>query len=221
MPTETVNFFSGNLKLEGLLHLPGEGAAGSGILPGVAVCHPHPLYGGNMHNNVVVALSRALSEAGIAVLSFNFRGVGASEGSFNDGDGEQDDLKAALVALSEHLQVDSSGLGVAGYSFGGMVALSASRNREQVLALALVSPAITRGLMQGLQKPVYVICGTKDHVVSTEMLMEEAAKANPPGQVELIQGVDHFWAGHEQEMALKVAEFLARELKPGKDLPQA
>ncbi len=215
MLTEKYDFFCGKLKLEGLLHLPGESAASPEMLPGVVVCHPHPLYGGNMHNNVVAAVARALSEEGIAVLSFNFRGVGASEGSFDDGNGEQDDLKAALAALSQHPQVDSSRLAVAGYSFGGMVALLAAGGCDQMRALALVSPVVTRGLMHGLQKPVYAICGTKDHVVATEMLIEEAAKADPPGQVVLIKGVDHFWGGCEQEMAGKVTAFLAGELKPG------
>lgn len=199
-----LTFSNGDLKLAGVIHLPG---ATDYNLAGVVLCHPHPLYGGNMHNNVVVAVSRTLAGRGIAAFRFNFRGVGLSEGSFDDGVGEQSDLRAALAALGERQEVDPERLGVMGYSFGGMVALNAVRNYEQVLALAAVSPVVAAGIMDKLSLPAYFICGTQDHVVSTELLAVEAGKMNPPGQVELVPGVDHFWSGHEQGMANKISAF--------------
>lgn len=200
---------SGDLKLEGVLDLP---RVDGERLPGVVLCHPHPLYGGNMNNNVVMAVSRALSEAGLMALRFNFRGAGFSEGTHDNGKGEQDDLRAALEALAEYPEVDQSRLGVMGYSFGGMVALAVAKNCEKMRALAAVSPVVSPGLMNGISKPAYFICGTKDHVVSTELLSKEAQTMNPPGQVEIVPGVDHFWGGHEKEMTAKVAAFFKQAL---------
>jgi uncharacterized protein len=199
-------FLSGKLNLEGVLHLPQE--CGD-QLSGVVLCHPHPLYGGEMNNNVVVAVSQNLSERGIAAFRFNFRGVGLSEGVFDDGVGEQDDLRAALTVLAGRAEINPNRLGVMGYSFGGMVALAAGKSYEQVQAIAAVSPVITPGLMQGLVKPAYFICGTNDHVVSTDLLIREAEGMVPAGQVEIIRGIDHFWVGHEADMAGKVAAFFA------------
>lgn len=199
-----LTFLNEDLKLAGVIHLPG---ATDRKIAGVVLCHPHPLYGGNMHNNVVVTVSRVLAERGIAAFRFNFRGVGSSEGSFDDGVGERDDLQAAIAALAERPEVDPDRLGVMGYSFGGMVALNTVRNLEHVRALAAVSPVVAPGIMDSLSLPAYFICGTQDHVVSNELLSVEAEKMNPPGQVELVPGVDHFWGGHEQSMANKVSAF--------------
>ncbi len=212
MAEEGLTFMSGELKLEGRIHLPGLPGAGEVKLPGVVICHPHPLYGGDMHNNVVLALSRVLAEKGLCALRFNFRGTGASEGAFADGEGEKNDLHAALNVLAERPEVEPNRLGVAGYSFGGMVSFMAAKTSIKLKALAAVSPVVTPGLMQGLNLPTYIICGTRDHVVSTDMLVQEAEKISPPGKVELIQGVDHFWGGFEIEMADKVATFLTGKL---------
>jgi alpha/beta superfamily hydrolase len=105
-----VTFPSGVLQIEGLLWLPEERPAGettalpAGPYAGVVVCHPHPLRGGDMHNTVVAALAHGLQRAGLATLRFNFRGVGGSQGSYDDGRGEQDDARAALRCLAERLR---------------------------------------------------------------------------------------------------------------------
>jgi uncharacterized protein len=202
-------FFSGDLKLEGTFHLP---RGSEEKVAGVVLCHPHPLYGGNMHNNVVLAVNQALVEMGIAAFRFNFRGVGSSEGSFDNGAGEQNDLQAAVAALVEHQEVDPDRLGIMGYSFGGMVALMAVKSSEQVRALAAVSPVVTPGLMEGINLPAYFISGKEDHVVSADLLIREAKKINPPGKVELVAGADHLWFGREKEMAIKVAAFFKEVL---------
>jgi uncharacterized protein len=200
------SILSGNLKLEGVIQIP---QTGENKMAAVVLCHPHPLYGGNMHNNVIMAVSQALVERGIIALRFNFRGVGLSEGRFDDGKGEQDDLRAAVVTLADRPEVEADRLGVMGYSFGGMVALSVVKNCQSVRAIAAVSPVVTPGLLMGLNKPAYLTCGTKDHVVSADLLVREAEKMIPPGQVELVSGADHFWSGREAEMAQKVAAFFA------------
>lgn len=202
-------FNSGSLKLEGVLHLPRlEGRP----LPGVALCHPHPLYGGNMANNVIIAVSRALSELGIIALRFNFRGVGLSEGTYDHGKGEQDDLRAALDFLGECPELESGRLGLMGYSFGGMMALEVAKSDVPARALACVSPVVKPGLIDGLNKPAYFICGSDDQVTPVENLFREAKNNNRSGQVEIVPGVDHFWNGQEKKMAGKVAAFFKRSL---------
>ncbi|MBI2911700.1 MAG: hypothetical protein HYY05_06120 [Chloroflexi bacterium] len=95
--------------MEGLLSLPERGPAGetpalpAGPYTGVVICHPHPLRGGDMHNNVVAALALGFAQSGLATLRFNFRGVGASQGSYDDGRGEREDARAALRFLAERV----------------------------------------------------------------------------------------------------------------------
>ena len=129
MPEEAIQFPSGELQLEGVLHLP----LGEGPFPGVVVCHPHSLYGGSMSNNVVLALCRALTENSIVALRFNFRGVGRSTGSFADGLGEQEDVEAAITYVSTLAQVSSDQIGLAGYSFGAAVSLPVALREDRAL----------------------------------------------------------------------------------------
>src|SRR5271170_1163538 len=110
-----VSFRSGDLTLEGLFANPGANA------PAVVVCHPHPLYGGSMHNNVVEAILAAMWQAGYATLRFNFRGVGVSEGEHEGGPGEADDAAAAMSFLLAQPGVRKENAAMTGYSFGAMV----------------------------------------------------------------------------------------------------
>src|SRR5688572_7322236 len=107
-----VNFPSSELSLEGMLQLPEETPA-----PGIVVCHPHPMYGGDMYNNVVEAICVTALENGIAGLRFNFRGASGSEGRYDNGIGEQDDVRAALAYVRGLPEVDSDRVALAGYSF--------------------------------------------------------------------------------------------------------
>ena len=104
-----VTFDSDGLTLEGALHLPE-----STPCAGVVVAHPHPQYGGDMHNNVVHAISRAAADAGAATLRFNFRGAGASEGRYDEGRGEQQDVAAALEYMRGLPEIDSGRVALAG-----------------------------------------------------------------------------------------------------------
>jgi alpha/beta superfamily hydrolase len=205
--TERVRFPSGALTLVGVFHRP----QGSG-LPGVAVCHPHPLYGGDMENNVVVAVCQALAEGGIAALRFNFRGVGESGGSYGGGFGEREDARAALDFLAGLAGVDGGRLGLAGYSFGALVALSAGD--ERVRALAAVSPpaggldptSFRRGIA------TLLISGDRDDVSPALRLPEMAASLGPPCEIRSVAGADHFWWGHEETLATSVLEFFRAQL---------
>src|SRR5438034_3172074 len=122
--SRAVTFASGVLTLEGALNLPERTPA-----PGIVVCHPHPMYGGEMHNSVVDAVCQTAVENGISALRFNFRGASHSEGRYDNGIGERDDVRAALTYLRGLPEVDSGRVALAGYSFGAAVALHATDER--------------------------------------------------------------------------------------------
>src|SRR5438876_1190475 len=116
MPTERIAIPAGELELDAALDTPDNGPPAAIVV----ICHPHPQYGGDMENNVVVAIADGLVRDGIAALRFNFRGVGISEGTYDGGAGEQDDARAAIQYARSLVGI--SRVGLAGYSFGSGVA---------------------------------------------------------------------------------------------------
>ena len=131
MKERRVTFKSSDLTLEGMIASPD----GAGPHRAAVVCHPHPLYGGSMYNNVVDAVLEAMHARGFATLRFNFRGVGQSEGEFDNGNGEADDTVAAIRFLIAQKGVRADGAVLAGYSFGAMTAVRAAAGVEQVAAI--------------------------------------------------------------------------------------
>lgn len=211
MRAKNITFSAGNLILEGVMHLPRENET----LPAVVLCHPHPLYGGSMDNNVILSLSYALVNESLIVLRFNFRGVGKSEGEFANGIGEQEDVIAAIDWLVNQPNVDCQRIGLAGYSFGALVALSVAFRDSRISALSLISPPLKSAQIMTLKKwtkPKFVIFGSNDFVVSAkerELISQELE----PDQLYLVPGADHFWWGYEEEVARKVSSFFASHLK--------
>lgn len=209
--TAEVTFKSGDLTLEGVLHLPDVDSP----LPCVAICHPHPLYGGDMHNNVVMGLAAALPEKGIAALRFNFRGVGGSGGEHTRGVGEVEDAEAAVAFLSLYRGIDGGRLGLAGYSFGASVALETARKEGLIHALALVAcpfQSLNSPVGQGLVAPKLFLCGDQDHVIPADQFSFLAKRFVEPREVHIIPGADHFFGGFEREVADLVSGFFARWL---------
>lgn len=202
-----ITFTSEGLTLEGILHRPV-----SPPFPAAAVCHPHPLYGGDMHNNVVVAVCRALAEAGIAGLRFNYRGVGRSEGKYGDGVGERADATAALAYLRQLPQVEQDKVGIVGYSFGATIALMAAD--ELVTAVAAIStPAFSQGVPDlAIRCPTLLISGEQDQIAPAAGVSTLAHAIGPQCEVALIRGADHFWWAHEEELAGVVARFFRQRL---------
>jgi len=207
MPERKVSFLSNGLELEGCLSLPQT----SRLIPGAVLCHPHPLYGGNMDNNVILAVSRALAKRGIAAFRFNFRGVGMSRGAFDGGVGEVDDAQAALSFLSEQSGVNPARLGIMGYSFGGIVALSLGIHSNQVKAVAAVSPIIPEKLLAEVTKPVFIVYGTEDEVILPQTIIKETSLLAPVN-LQAVDGVDHFWWGHEAKAAEMLSGFFVKSL---------
>lgn len=213
MPESYVTFPSGDITLEAALHTP----TGPGPFPGVVVCHPHPTYGGDMDNNVVMAICSGLTRQGIAALRFNFRGAGQSEGAHDGGRGEQEDVLAALQALRESAAIDGSRIGLAGYSFGASMALAVAPRVAELRALAVVAPP-TPGLntpgIQAYARPKLILAGDMDSSIPIEQVHELARGMARPAEVQVLQGGDHFLLGHEGEIAQRIGRFFAGHLGP-------
>jgi hypothetical protein len=200
-------FTSEGLTLEGMLHQPV-----SAPFPAATVCHPHPLYGGDMNNYVVVAVCQALAEAGIASLRFNYRGVGRSDGKYGDGLGERADAAAALAYLRQLAAVDQDRVGIIGYSFGATVALAAAD--ERVAAVAAISPpSFGQGVPDlTIRCPTLLISGEQDEIAPGASLSALATMIGPHCRMTVVRGADHFWWGYEEELARVVAQFFRQGL---------
>jgi hypothetical protein len=202
-----VTFPCGELTLEGTYHMP----EGVGPFPAVAVCHPHPLYGGSMDNNVVCAVCQALEARGIAALRFNTRGTGRSEGTFGGGVAEVEDVKAAIFFAASSEQVDPKRIGIAAYSFGAIISFSATPP-EDVRAVAAISPPLVMAPLDGLKSyygPKLLVSGDGDNF-APEQAFEGFCQSLPaPKEWEVIPGADHFWWGYEEEVGERVASFFA------------
>ena len=203
-----ITFRSGALALEGVMHIP----KGDGPFPGVAVCHPHPRFGGDMANGLVVTICRMLCDEGIGALRFNFRGVGRSEGEYDRGVGEIIDGQEAIGYLALHDDIDASRIGIAGYSFGASMALEAAADNERVQAIASVAcplrPFTNAGVREMLQ-PKLLVLGEFDHDFPKDQFKFLAQRFSDPKQVELIVGADHFFGGHATVIGELVTTFFS------------
>jgi alpha/beta superfamily hydrolase len=204
---EHVMFPVDNITLEGLLGMSPQPPA-----IGVVLCHPHPLYGGEMHNNVVSALADALQQAGMATLRFNFRGVGRSGGEHGGGEAEVEDVKAAVSYLLSRQGVPT--VVVAGYSFGSMVGLRAGAADPRVhklIGVALPTGVGDPSFLLTVSKPKLLISGDRDNYSPIPSLQSLFAKLPEPKALVTVQGADHFFWGQEEEVAKAAVEFLRKE----------
>jgi len=211
MKRTKVSFSSGGLVLEGILTIPEV----AGPFPAVIICHPHPLYGGSMDNNVVYSLSEKLTQASLASLKFNFRGVGGSQGEFGQGIGEREDVEAAISFVSTVKGVDSKRIGLAGYSAGAGFALPAGFNDDRIKALAAVSPPIPMfdfDFLKICPKPKLLISGSRDELIPINQFLEFCQNLPEPKECESIEGADHFWWGYESILSVKVTAFFTKVL---------
>ncbi len=192
-------------RLEALLATP------KGALTGVCViCHPHPLFGGTMTNKVVWALSNAALKCGLRTLRFNFRGVGRSEGLFDDTIGETADALAVADAL--RATAPTLPLVMAGFSFGGHVALKAA-SRTDTAALVTIAPPMGRYL-KTTEPPAHpgvpwlAVHSADDDVVSYAETRAAFATYTPPPQFVHFDGAGHFFHGRLGELETAVRAFL-------------
>jgi len=161
------------------------------------ICHPHPLFGGTMGNKVVTTLARTFHDHGLSTIRFNFRGVGKSAGTHDQGQGETDDVLAIATWVKKERPQDA--LWLAGFSFGGFVARSAVSRLADVARLVIVAPQVSRFEMANLSPVTYpwvVIQGEQDDVISPEAVYAWVEHQDPPPTLIRIPGAGHFF--HKQ-----------------------
>ena len=186
---------------------------------GFVVCHPHPLYGGDMDNPVVIRAAEVAQAAGHATLRFNFRGAGGSHGVHDKGRGEQEDVAAAMATLAGHLPAGIR-IGVLGYSFGAAMAARATRPSAPETPLGLIAPPLGMydfDFLRGDSTPaspgrLLLVAGTADSYCPVEALHRLAALT--AAQERVIEGADHFFFGKLYPLGEAIGAWLA-ELPPG------
>ena len=198
----------GTLTLEGVLEIPDatENAAAAAVL-----CHPHPLFGGSMHNNVIRALRTGLNERGLISLRFNFRGTGGSWGTHGNGIDEIDDVLAAIDFLESCKEVDPNRLIVAGYSFGCWVGLRAVSRDPRPKRLIGISPPLDSydfGFLGNESRPKLLLVGDRDFVCPIDRFEDLLDRIPEPKKGVILPGADHFHVGGEDALVREIGLFL-------------
>jgi alpha/beta superfamily hydrolase len=194
----TDQIIEGPASIEAIFEAPEQSTSGIAVL-----CHPHPQYGGSMHDAVVDVLSRTLVRAGVATLRFNFRGVGASAGSYSGSGGEAEDLAAVLSWVQNQYPEEALLLG--GYSFGASMATEVAP-RFPVSRLILIAPPVGGMSVQAPDGsvPTDVFVGSADAFVDPAALAEWEHAS-----ICRIEGADHFFTGLLDELGLALEQPLA------------
>lgn len=167
----------------------------------IVLCHPHPQHGGTMRNKVLTILDRSMRELGLRTVRFNFRGVGASEGSFDDGYGETDDLFAVVEWVRQTRPDDELWLG--GFSFGAYIATRAALNLK-LGQLISIAPPVDRYEFGNLPRPEcpwLIVQGDEDDVVSADAVRLYAERIEPPPDLVVMHQAGHFF--HRRLMDLR------------------
>ena len=185
-------------RLEALLEEPDTNRT---ITKAVVICHPHPQFGGTMHNKVVYRMARAARDAGSAVLRFNYRGVGTSSGVYDGGVGEQDDLRAAMRFMSQRLP--GVPLTVGGFSFGARVALRVCCRESRVAKVIAVGTPVNKWRLDVLRTcgcPKHFIQSTNDEYGSRENLDGVFSQSAAPKALTWVESSDHFFSDSLDEL---------------------
>jgi alpha/beta superfamily hydrolase len=209
---ETRNFFLEGPagRLEAILWTPSDAER-----PAIAavVCHPHPLFGGTMHNKVVYQAAKSLDALGIPVLRFNFRGAGLSAGEHDRGVGEQGDVLAALNFLAA--EFPDVALLVAGFSFGSLVGLRVGCEDARVTHLTgLGIPVNSSDFSFLLQcnKPKLFVLGAHDKFAATEKVESLVASLPGSNHLVIVESADHFFAGKLDQLDSAIRSWLTKEM---------
>ncbi|MCF8113734.1 MAG: alpha/beta hydrolase [Desulfotignum sp.] len=175
----------------------------------VVITHPHPLYGGNMDNPVVIRIADSFAQQGFSTLRFNFRGTAGSTGMFDNGQGEQTDVTAALQYL-ENLGIKT--LVLAGYSFGARVNASVVAGGYRIADHIMVSPPV--GFMPfddiaALPSTGLIITGQDDEVAPPDMIQAHINRWQITPRFDIIPGCDHFYAGCLDSLHNRLLDYLS------------
>jgi alpha/beta superfamily hydrolase len=203
-------------KLEGIIKAPRDASQIRGV---ALVLHPHPQHGGTMHNKVVFRAASALNDAGLVSLRINFRGVGQSTGTHDEGIGEREDVLAALDYLS--YEYPGQEITLAGFSFGSRVGLDVGMSDNRVARLIGLGVPVSMydvSFIENCRKPILFVHGDRDEFGSVEDLRRLVSRlpAEAQAQLVVIENADHFFEGHLDEMKGAIREWLEKEMSKGR-----
>jgi alpha/beta superfamily hydrolase len=193
-------------KLEAIAWTPTR--VGSPALAAV-LCHPHPLFGGTLHNKVVYQAAKSLDALGIPVLRFNFRGAGLSAGEHDNGIGERGDVKAAIDYVAE--QFSNIPVLVGGFSFGSWVAMQvgcADHRAHELLGLGIPVNSSDFSYLANCPKPKLIVQGTSDQHGAWEKVESVVAVAAGDTRLSFVQDADHFFAGFLDQLDQAITTWL-------------
>jgi len=207
-------------RLEALLNAGAENATHAAV-----VCHPHPLFGGSLHNKVVFHTMKALNGFGFPVLRFNFRGTGLSQGEHDHGTGEVEDVRTALDWLDAEFHLP---LVFAGFSFGAAVGLRVACPDARVRAVIGLGMPLAPELadtgeeasvykfdfLTGCAKPKLFVSGARDQFGPRAKLEALVASVPEPKRLVVIEGADHFFAGRLRELRNAIESWVKEAVSP-------
>jgi len=198
-------------RLEALLNIGSPDSTHAAL-----ICHPHPLYGGTVHNKVVYHAMKTLHSFGFPCLRFNFRGAGLSEGEHDHGRGEVEDVRAALNWLDSEFHLPVL---FCGFSFGAATGLKAACSDPRVTAaIALGLPVAVEGrqytyeFLSRCVRPKLFVSGSRDQYTPETNLRQVVERAAEPRELVIVEGGDHFFEGHLPEMQRAIRDWVERTL---------
>jgi alpha/beta superfamily hydrolase len=198
---ERITFLSDGLEIEGLLQKSESDRA-------AVITHPHPVYGGDMHNPVVGAIAGVYQDMGYTTLRFNFRGTGGSRGRHDKGIGERKDVLAAMDYLKAG---GARRVDLAGYSFGAWVNAHLSCQSAAITRMVMVSPPIAFiefADVDAIECLELVVTGSQDDIAPMGPVQNALSGWNPQARLEIIKGADHFYSGYMPELSAVLRENL-------------
>jgi alpha/beta superfamily hydrolase len=194
-------------RLEGLLDEPT--GLPTEMRAAVVLAHPHPQHGGTMHTKVVYQAAKALGRIGCAVLRFNFRGVGTSAGSFDNGVGEADDFRAGLDVMRE--RYPATRLWASGFSFGSWIALTVGAADPRVSTLIGIAPPLAQHDFESVRrsaKAKFFIQGERDELCPLKDMQLFYARSEEPKELVVIDAADHLFDGKTGEVGEAIEDLL-------------
>ena len=201
MTEEKIKFLSTNILIEGLLCIQ-EGQKG------VIITHPHSLYGGTMYNEIVETLVDVYQKKSFSTLRFNFRGVGGSEGSYDEGKGEQEDVRSAMEYMHKRGKRD---INLAGYSFGAWVNAKMNDTHSLCNRIVMISPPVAFldfSFLSLNPKIQLVVAGGRDDIAPADKITNVINTWNPKAHLEVIEGADHFFTGKIRSLKSVLSRFI-------------
>lgn len=199
--------------IEAIIKEPAGEIKGAGV-----VSHPHPLGGGTMHNKVVFRAAAGLVDAGLATVRYNFRGVGASSGTHDEGRGEQQEVRDVIDYMSDNYPNEE--ITHAGFSFGTWVGSRVAMNDDRVVRLISIGTPVDKyggnfDYLDDLRKPVLFIHGDRDEFGSIETLKKLVDRVSKVTETELVifEGAGHFFDEHLNEVRDTIKEWVLRQMQ--------